>query len=127
MSKKALENRADLEFLLGKFYERVRADQLIGPVFDQVAIVDWPSHELKIYNFWDSLLFGAENYDGRPFPPHIPLNLRVEHFQRWLELFFFTVDESFEGHKADEIKNRAYNIGRNFMGKLDAIRNSENI
>ena len=116
-----LENRAQLEKMLDRFYERVRLDPLIGPVFNDIAKVNWEEHLPKIYNFWDTLLFGAENYRGRPFPPHVPLDLKPEHFRRWLELFFLIVDESFAGFKADEIKTRAYHIGRNFMANLDAI------
>lgn len=121
MTKKTLASRADLEILLDKFYDRVKKDDLIGPIFNDVAQVNWDEHVKKIYNFWDTLLFGAENYKGRPFPPHIPLGLKVEHFKRWLELFFMTVDELYEGQKAEEIKIRAFNMGRNFLTNLEHI------
>ncbi len=124
MSKKLLQNREDLEMLVNRFYGRVRVDELIGPIFNDIAKVNWETHTEKIYNFWDTLLFGAENYVGRPFPPHIPLKLKPEHFKRWLELFFDTVDESFEGQKAEEIKMRAFNIGRNFLNNLNNMQQS---
>lgn len=124
MSKKLLQNREDLEMLVDRFYSRVRVDELIGPIFNDVAKVNWETHTEKIYNFWDTLLFGAENYEGRPFPPHIPLKLKPEHFKRWLELFFDTVDELFEGQKAEEIKMRAFNIGRNFLNNLNNMQQS---
>lgn len=123
--RKLLESKEDLAVLLDDFYSRVRVDPLIGPVFNDVAKVHWETHIPKIYDFWEWLLFGGRNYKGRPFPPHIPLDLKAEHFQRWLELFFATVDEHFEGLKADEIKARAYNIGRTFLGNIEAIRASE--
>jgi hemoglobin len=122
MAKKELATRADLEFLLDHFYARVRVDELIGPIFNEVAKVDWPEHVKKIYNFWDTLLFGADNYKGRPFPPHIPLDLKEEHFKRWLDLFFATTDQYFEGEKAEEIKARALNIGNVFLGNLRFMR-----
>jgi hemoglobin len=121
MAKKRLESREDVEKLVDQFYGRVRVDELIGPIFNDIAKVDWSTHTKKIYDFWDTLLFGAENYEGRPFPPHIPLGLQPEHFKRWLELFFLTVDESFEGQKADEVKMRALNIGSNFLRNLRAM------
>ena len=124
MNKKLLQGREDLEKLVDRFYARVREDELIGPIFNDVAKVNWETHTEKIYNFWDTLLFGAENYEGRPFPPHIPLKLKPEHFKRWLELFFDTVDESFEGQKAEEIKMRAFNIGRNFLNNLNNMQQS---
>ena len=124
MSKRRIEGREQLIEIVDRFYARVRQDELIGPIFNDVAKVDWNTHTKKIYDFWDMLLFGAENYEGRPFPPHIPLGLKPEHFKRWLELFFQTVDESFEGQKADEIKMRALNIGRNFLHNLQLRGNS---
>jgi hemoglobin len=117
-----LENREQLEKMLDRFYARVRRDPLIGPVFNDVAKVNWEEHLPKIYNFWDTLLFGADNYRGRPFPPHMPLHLEKEHFERWLQLFFLTVDEEFQGIKAEEIKHRAYRIGQNFLGNLRQMR-----
>lgn len=117
-TKRELRSRQDLVELLDAFYEKVKTDPLIGPIFIEVAKVHWEEHLPKIYDFWDTLLFGAENYRGRPFPPHIPLNLKVEHFERWLGLFFQTVDEKFEGLKANEIKHRALNIGRNFLANI---------
>ena len=119
MTRPPLESRADLEVLVDEFYARVRKDELIGPVFSHV---DWDKHLPKIKNFWDTVMFGADNYEGRPFPPHVPLGLRVEHFERWLQLFFATVDEKFEGPGAEEIKRRAVNMGRNFLLNLEYIR-----
>lgn len=121
MPNRQLRTRRDLEVLLDLFYSRVRRDELIGPIFNDVAQVDWDEHVKKIYNFWDTLLFGAENYQGRPFPPHIPLKLKPEHFKRWLELFFQSVDELYDGQKAGEIKMRALNIGRNFLRNIEAL------
>lgn len=103
---------------MDRFYERVRQDALIGPIFNDVARVHWEEHLPKIQNFWADLLLGENSYRGRPFPPHLRLGLKVEHFERWLELFFFTVDENFEGQKADEVKMRALNIGRNFLANI---------
>lgn len=121
MGRTLLATRIDLEKMLDLFYARVRQDELIGPIFNDVAKVDWDEHMAHIYNFWDTLLFGAESYNRRPFPKHIPLGLKPEHFKRWLELFFQTVDELHEGQKAEEIKIRALNMGRNFLGNLQQI------
>jgi len=125
MEKRRVEGREQLKEIVDQFYAKVREDQLIGPIFNDIAQVDWATHTEKIYHFWDALLFGSDNYRGRPFPPHIPLNLKVEHFERWLKLFCETVDSSFEGQKADEIKMRALNIGRNFLHNIELINKKE--
>lgn len=117
-SRRPLQSRQDIEELVQKFYARVRTDELIGPVFNDQAKVHWGEHLPKITNFWCDLLLGENTYQGRPFPPHIKLNLKVEHFERWIQLFFLTVDENFVGLKADEVKRRALNMGRNFLINL---------
>lgn len=119
---KPIETRTDIEKLVNEFYDKVRKDELIGPIFNDVAKVNWDEHLPKLYNFWSDLLLGENTYEGRPFPPHLPLNLKGEHFERWLTLFLQTVDESFVGLKAEEAKRRALNIARNFMINIQHIQ-----
>ncbi len=121
--KKQLENRDDVILMVDDFYAKVRQDPSIGPIFTDIAKVDWEQHLPKLYNFWCDLLFGEQNYRGRPFPPHIPLNLERQHFERWLYLFIETVDAHFEGLKAEEVKQRALRIAQNFMVNLEYIKN----
>ena len=116
-----IESRKDIIQIVDSFYEKVRKDELIGPIFNDVAKVNWEEHLPKLYNFWEDLLLGTNNYNGRPFPPHTPLNLRPEHFERWLYLFTTTVDEKFSGLKAEEMKARALRIASNFSFNLGLI------
>ncbi|MNS93348.1 Group 3 truncated hemoglobin ctb [compost metagenome] len=118
MERKLLETRDDIQTLVDGFYDKVRKDPLIGPIFNDVAKVDWHEHLPKLYNFWADLLLGEDTYRGRPFPPHMRLNLELTHFERWLALFVLTVDEHFHGLKAEEAKARAVRIARNFMINL---------
>jgi len=122
--KKPLATREDIEILVNSFYAKVREDQLIGPVFNDVAKVDWNEHLPKLYNFWSDLLLGTDEYHGRPFPPHMVLNLEIQHFERWLNLFTATVDEHFTGLKALEAKQRALRIGQNFATNLRLLDRS---
>lgn len=116
---KPLENRSDIELIVNQFYAKVRQDPLIGPIFNDVARVDWNEHLPKITNFWCALILGEHSYHGRPFPPHIPLQLEIAHFERWLKLFNETVDENFKGLQAEAIKNRALAIAKNFLNNLE--------
>lgn len=118
---KPIETRQDIQLLVDSFYSKVRIDSLIGPIFNDVAKVDWEEHLPKLYNFWTDLLLGEDSYRGRPFPPHMVLNLQPTHFERWLYLFTTTVDEHFTGLKADEAKARAFRIARNFMVNLSLL------
>jgi hemoglobin len=119
--RKALETRDDIKLLVDTFYAKVRKDSLIGPIFADVAKVNWDEHLPKLYNFWADLLLGEDTYRGRPFPPHMKLNLIPSHFEQWLRLFVATVDENFVGLKAEEAKGRALRIARNFMINLNLL------
>lgn len=121
MERKALSTREDIQTLVDSFYAKVRVDELIGPVFNDVAKVDWNEHLPKLYDFWNDLLLGSDLYHGRPFPPHTVLGLEIQHFERWLQLFTATVDEHFTGLKALEAKQRALRIGQNFATNLQLI------
>ncbi len=115
---KPIATREEIKILVDSFYDKVKLDSLIGPIFNDTAKVNWDEHLPRLYNFWEDLLLGTNNYNGRPFPPHISLNLKMEHFERWLQLFFITVDENFIGLKAEEAKSRALRIAKNFSVNL---------
>ena len=120
-AKKPIESREDIQILVDHFYAQVRRDPLIGPIFTDVAKVNWEEHLPKLYNFWSDLLLGEDTYRGRPFPPHMRLNLEQRHFERWLQLFFESVDTYFVGMKAEEAKARGLRIARNFMINLQIL------
>lgn len=120
--KNDISNKNDIQVLVDSFYSKVRQDPLIGPIFNDEAKLDWSEHLPKLYNFWEDLLFGTQNYNGRPFPPHLKFDLQVEHFERWLSLFIKTIDEHFVGKKADEAKARALRIAENFLQNIRFIK-----
>ena len=74
------------------FYDRVRRDEVLGPIFD-VHVKDWNTHLPKMVDFWSSALRGTGRFRGAPMPKHAALpGLSVELFQRWLVLFGQTTD-----------------------------------
>lgn len=114
MVKKDIETKKDIELLVNAFYEKVKADSLIGPIFTQVFKVNREKHLQVMYDFWENALFYSGTYSGNPMALHKRLHqifdLREEHFQRWSKLFTGTVDELFEGEKAALAKQRAISI-----------------
>jgi hemoglobin len=107
--------RVEVERLVNRFYDQVRKDALLAPVF---AHVDWPQHLPIMYNFWSSVLLGDGSYNGSPMSKHIGLTITREHFQSWLKLFMNTVDSEFAGPVADEAKSRAKTIADLFQYKM---------
>jgi hemoglobin len=75
------------------FYTRVRADDLIGPIFNRV-ITDWDEHLAKLCDFWSSVLLMSGRFHGAPMAVHVRIDeIAPRHFQRWLALFHDTVRE----------------------------------
>jgi hemoglobin len=109
--KKQLKGKAEIELLVNRFYEKVRADELLAPMF---AAVHWEQHLPVMYRFWESTLMYVGSYEGNPMEAHQRLNDRMPmtkaHFQRWKQLFLETVDELFEGDMAERAKQRALSI-----------------
>ncbi|MBV9509716.1 MAG: group III truncated hemoglobin [Caulobacteraceae bacterium] len=72
--------------LVHGFYADVRADDLIGPVFE-AKVDDWDGHLAKLCDFWSSVVLMTGRFSGKPMQAHIPLPIGAEHFERWLALF----------------------------------------
>jgi len=109
-----ITSRGEVERLVDAFYARVRADDILAPIFDGVAHTNWHNHLPKMYDFWTTVLFGQAAYSGNPLEVHRELAGRVPlgeaEFERWLELFRATVDTLFSGPGADHAKVRAARI-----------------
>ena len=112
---------ADVALLVDRFYGKVRVDALLGPIFNDVAQVDWPAHMATLYSFWETMLLGTGTYHGAPYPKHAVLPVEKAHFDRWLELFLATVDENFSGPKAEEAKGRALSIADTFARRMGLL------
>lgn len=128
MPLQPLNSPEAIRLLVNSFYEKVQLDPLIGPVFTDVADVDWATHLPKMYAFWESIILGNNAYDGHPFRPHLLVNgqhpLRVEHFERWLTLFTATLNEHFTGETAEQVRQRAMQIAMVWSQKLKYINES---
>lgn len=116
--KKDIEQREDIEILVDSFYSKVKSDPLLAPVFSHL---DWPRHLPIMYDFWSSMLLGDQSYRGNPLKMHLPLAIDQSHFSQWVFLFKETVDENFDGDKAEEVKMRAQSIAGVFQVKMGLI------
>lgn len=109
-----LTSRADIERLVDTFYVHVQADALLGPIFNEIARVDWAAHLPRMYAFWEAVLFGATGFKGNPLAVHRALArqtaLTPREFNRWIALFDQTVDALFAGPMANDAKQRAGRI-----------------
>ncbi len=58
-------------------------------------------------------------------PNMLFLPVNQTHFARWLQLFYKTLQENFEGFLAEEAKLRAANIARIFNNIIQIIQGQE--
>ncbi|MDN4165001.1 group III truncated hemoglobin [Cytophagales bacterium LB-30] len=123
--KKDILHLDDIKVLVDTFYGKARQDALLGPIFEGVIEDRWPEHLDKMYRFWQTILLEEHTYNGSPFAPHARLPLFEQHFERWLALFHETVEEVFEGEKAEEARWRAEKMAEMFQIKRELIRERE--
>lgn len=120
--RRDIQNKDDIIILVDAFYFKVKTDSEIGHLFTEVAMVNWQTHLPIMYDFWDNILFHTGNFDGNPMIKHRMLNqkskLTASHFKHWTKLWKKTVDDLFEGIRADEVKIRAENISKAMMEKV---------
>jgi hemoglobin len=101
----------NLKSVVDVFYNRVRADPMLGPVFNG-AISDWPDHLSKLQAFWSSVMLTTGRYKGRPLPAHIKHAnvINSASFTRWLEIWKVTTDEILPVTAASAMQEKAARI-----------------
>ena len=96
------------------------ADEEIGHHF---ADLNLDKHIPVITDFWEKVLFGRPVYFNSPLVPHIDLHekspLLPDHFARWIEIFYATLDEFFAGEVVEDAKMRAAFVARNMSNRLN--------
>ncbi len=125
MSKKQIKDREDIFLLVTLFYEKIKQDDTIGKFFiKRISDNQWDAHIEKLTGFWETNLFFVRKYKGTPIQVHKNVDqqfnhiIHQEHFGRWLQLWFSTVDELFIGEKARQAKERARNMASMLFFKL---------
>ena len=105
-----------LKRLVETFYERVRTDDLIGPVFND-AIDDWPDHLEKLQAFWSSVMLTSGRYKGQPVPAHVKHRESITPalFERWLALWGKTARELMAAEAAAALEAKAARIAESLQ------------
>jgi hemoglobin len=115
MTKPDIRSREDIELLVNTFYTKVRKHPEISHFFNEM-IEDWDAHLSKLTDFWQSALLNERSFSGNPMKTHIEVDQHFDnaieqaHFGHWLELWFQTLDELFDGSVQLMAKERARNM-----------------
>lgn len=120
--KHDIQNIEDVKLMVDTFYNRIRLNVILGPIFNDKIQDRWPQHLEKMYRFWQTILLAEHTYNGAPFPPHAKLPIAEEHFTIWVGLFSKTVDDLFVGEVAEEAKKRGALMAAIFNSKLEYFK-----
>lgn len=109
-------DEAMLERLIPRFYEQVRADAEIGPLFDAV-VHDWPGHLDRLTAFWSSVMLTSGHYKGNPVAEHIKhkASITPAMFDRWLAIWAATTGELLPPAAATALQVKAARIAESLQ------------
>lgn len=94
--------------LVFSFYDRVRADALLGPIFEDRLEARWDSHLERMCDFWSTVLNATGRYRGDPIGTHADLpDIEPRHFDRWMDLFERTAREIMEPGEVEDVLRRS--------------------
>ncbi len=121
-TKTDIRTAADIERFVTAFYDTAFRDDLLGPIFTDIAKLDLTAHMPLMVGFWQKVLFGESDYNRDAFQPHAALHARFplqeKHFDRWLEIFETTVRSLFAGEKTELAIERARGISAAMLQQL---------
>ena len=124
-----IETREDIELLVREFYNKVRKNETLGYIFDDIMKIDWDHHIPILVDFWETILLDTGSYTRNAMGEHFKVNQKIklesQHFNTWLELFDSTVDSFFKGDKAVLAKKRAHSVAGIMQLKLQQLNRNE--
>ena len=113
-----------IDRLVRRFYDRVRRDPLLGPIFES-GVQDWDAHIERMCNFWSSVALMSGRYHGQPMAAHLPLPIEALHFDRWLAIFAETAQDLCPPAAAAHFIDRARRIAGSLALGVAAVRRDE--
>lgn len=110
-------DEAYISQLVDGFYDRIRKDEELGPIFNAAIGDNWDVHLPKMKLFWSSVTMNTGLYSGQPIPAHTKLSgVTKAHFTRWLTLFEQTLIETAPTpHAKDYFMERAKRIANSLQ------------
>jgi hemoglobin len=119
----SLSDRDVIRIFVHRFYDKVRKDEELDPIFSGVIGDHWDAHLERMTDFWSTVMLGTRDFQGNVFGKHMALSgVEPEHFRRWLGLFEETVNELFDGAIAEEFllvaRRIASSLQLGYFGKV---------
>ena len=109
-----ITTKQNIENLVDKFYGKVLLDSQLAPFFQGL---DFEAHKPKMVHFWSFVLLDEAGYTTNVTDKHMHMPLKKEDFDKLLALFTETINELYQGEKAELAKQRAALIGWTIQNK----------
>jgi hemoglobin len=118
-------NKESITTLVHTFYDDVRADPVLAPVFNAAIGAHWAPHLGRMVDFWCSTMLKTQQFQGNVFARHMALSgIEPEHFRRWLSMFEAAATRLFDAPVAAQFTLVARRIAASlqfgFFGKVVA-------
>ena len=124
-NRRDLDSRTEIHDLVVAFYREIALDDLLGPVFAEVADVDWSVHIPRLIDYWCRVLLRQPCFNGNILAPHQRIHdleaFRPELFDRWVRLFIAEVDDRWQGPMADAAKAHASRMATTLARRILGI------
>ncbi len=117
--KQDITNKQDLEVLIDTFYTRLLLLDGMPAVFEGL---NFEAHKPRIVQFWAFVLLDESGYTTNVFDKHLHLPIKLYMFQQWLQAFVATVNDLFEGEKAQMAIQRATVLTFTFESKWQKLK-----
>lgn len=124
---KDIQNLQEIKLMVDTFYSKIREDEKLQDIFNDIIQDKWPEHLEKMYQFWQTVLLGEHTYHGNPFLPHAKMPINASHFEQWVKIFHQTINSLFQGEKAEQAKWQAERMAEMFLHKIEYYKNSSSI
>ncbi len=113
--KQDVSSRVDIHFIITEFYKKLIADEEMLPFFEEIVKQNHLKEHIEIISdFWQDILLHTATYKNNVLQKHLDFNKKIAfkkaHFNKWLNYLKETIDDSFEGQNAQNMKDRASSI-----------------
>jgi hemoglobin len=116
--------REEMTGFVKAFYDKARADALLGPVFDRVVAPEaWDEHFETMTDFWLAVAFDGPSFRGNPMIKHAQIrDIGIAHFERWLDIFSLVSRSYWPAKTAAMLIFRAEQIAPALLAGVDRAR-----
>ncbi|WP_299017471.1 group III truncated hemoglobin [uncultured Polaribacter sp.] len=125
--KPEIANKKDILKIITNFYSLLLADKQMIPFFEDIVKANHlTAHLAIISDFWHDILFNTNSYKNNTMQKHLDKNrfvaFKKQHFVIWTSYLFETIDASFSGVVASQMKNRATSIATVMQLKMNLYK-----